>query len=69
MADKKNPIAAMIVAKAKPAPKDDMYNDGDEGDEGDKEGQMAAAEDIFQAIDKRDPEALRQALSAFIQMC
>lgn len=62
----KNPIAAMIVAKAKPEPKDDMYQDQDEGD---KEGQMAAAEDIFSAIDKRDPEALRAALSAFIQMC
>jgi hypothetical protein len=70
MDPKKNPIAAMIVAKsAKPTGAGPM--DGSEGaePEPDEEGLQAAADDIMAAIDKRDTAGLASALKALVQMC
>lgn len=67
--DKKNPIAAMILSKGAPkGPADDGENDGNIPD-GNEEGREAAADDMLQAIDKRDAAALANAIKSLVQMC
>jgi len=62
-------IAALIVGKAKGAAQGPPAGPDDEGESGNDEGMQAACEDMLNAIDKKDPQALCQALQSFFQMC
>lgn len=61
MADKKG-LAAMLAESAK-------REDGDEGMDMEMEGKDAAVEDMMRALDERDPDMFKAALTAFIEHC
>lgn len=61
--DKKMPDAALIVSKMGP-----MSGGGDEKEQAD-EGKDAAAADLMDAIKRGDAAALKDALTAFYEMC
>lgn len=58
----KKPLAALIVAGAKP-------RQSEEPEEGDEMGLDAAVEDILNAVKTDDAQGLKAALRAFVDMC
>lgn len=57
LADKKNSIADLIVAKRAP-------DESEDSQEQEESGPLAAARDLLAAIEAKDPEAISAALSA-----
>ena len=56
-------IAALLVGKMGKGP------EGEEGGDMEGEGLDTAAEDILAAIESKDPQALKEALRSFYEMC
>lgn len=74
MADK-SPEAIAIIAKLKKAKGGTADEETSEGepagstDKVDEEAKLTASEDAMSAIKDRNPEALKEALSAFMEAC
>lgn len=71
MADKKKGVATLILNKLKDgkeevseAPKNEM---GDEMDQ--SAGKLAAAEEVMQSLESKDPKMLLSAIESLISMC
>jgi hypothetical protein len=64
-------LAALIIASKKPS-KEEMPMEGEMDMESEEDSSVeleSAAEEIFMAIDQKDPKALVSALKSFIEMC
>ena len=64
-------LAALIISSKKP-PKEEMPMGGEMDMESEDDSSVeleAAAEEIFMAMDQKDPKALVAALKSFIEMC
>jgi hypothetical protein len=71
MSDKKKGMATIILSKmGKPSEEMSEVPKNDIGDELDQSaGKDAAAEEILQAVESKDPKALKSALQSMIDMC
>lgn len=66
MKDDKKKAATLIISALKPAPSKVAEKDGAEQEMNDH---SIAADEILLAIEKKDVNALAEALKSFIQMC
>lgn len=60
-------IAALLVAKMKPKASDKAESEHEDSDY--EAGKDAAVEDIIKALDEKDPDLLKEALTSFISHC